>query len=324
MITKLEFKRKLKRKLKICILGNTGSDPVNAYSWFVRTTADGMKRNGHEVVGLDWKSNTTKYIMTFLDMYKPDVLFTHMTFHAHHPVQQMLEFFKDLRKKYGTVMIHTLQDARSMPRYNNDLSESFDLALVGQTKNLEKFSNIWKIKTFYWPYSSMYQEKMAELNPDFYFDAPLFTGSPGIHFDRKEFIRALQEAMPIYMIKTKGQNDLRDHTAELSATTSCILGLCTGYSIDGYIDVRPFQYLGAGAFMISRKFKGQEKLIPDDLYVPFYNYDDPEVVRDLFIEWENKSDEKKKMKERAFKYMQKYNNNIIRNKQALDYVMEAI
>ena len=323
MITKTEFKKKIKRKLKILIIGNTDTDPVQAYSWFVRSTADGLRRNGHEVVGLDWKTNTTEVLVAGIDIYKPDVIFTHMSFSGHHPVNKILQVYEDIRKK-GTIIIHTLQDARNVPRYNGDLSNSFDLALIGQTKNLDKFSEIWKIPTFYWPYSSLYQEKMAEFNLRYHYNTPIFTGTPGIHTDRKEFIRNLQEVMPIYMIKTKSQNDLRNDTAVLSASTSCILGLCTGYNIAGYMDVRPFQYLGAGAFMINRKFKNQEKFIPDDLYVPFYNYDDPELILDLFIEWENKPIEKKKLKEKAFKYMQKYNNNIIRTNQALDYIMEVI
>jgi len=323
MITKSEFKKKRKKGLKIMIIGNTDKDPVNAYSWFVRTTTDGMRRNGHEVVGMDWKTNRIDTITQSLDLYKPDIVFTHMSFSGHRPIEKILQVFEDMRKK-NTIMIHTMQDARNIPRYGNDLSNSFDLALIGQTKNLEKFSKIWGIKSFYWPYSSMYQEKMADIDMEYHFNAPLFTGTSGAHVDRLNFITRLKQVMPIYIIKTKGVKDLRNKTAELSATTPCILGLCTGYDIDGYIDVRPFQYLGAGAFMINRKFKNQEKFIPDELYIPFHNYNNPELIRDLYIEWESKPKEKKKMKELAFKYMQKYNNNIIRTNQALDYIMEVI
>lgn len=323
MITKAEFKKKRKNGLKILIIGNTDRDPVRAYSWFVRSTSDGLRRNGHEVIGLDWKTNNLKTMVACLDLYKPDIIFTHMTFSGHHNINNVLQIFEDERKN-GTIIIHTLQDARNEPRYNGNISNAFDLALIGQTKNLEKFSKIWGVNAFYWPYSSMYQEKMADYDPEYHFNAPIFTGTPGAHVDRSNFLYKLQNMMPIYMIKTKGRNDLRNKTAELSSTTPCILGLCTGYDIDGYMDVRPFQYLGAGAFMISRKFKGQEKFIPDDLYVPFYDYDHPEIIRDLYIEWENKPKEKKKMKEKAFKYMQKYNNNIIRTNEALDYIMEVI
>ena len=48
--------------------------------------------------------------------------------------------------------------------------------------------------------------------------------------------------------------------------TWSILGLCTGYDLDGYIDVRPFQYLGEGAVLIARKFLNMDNIIPPDLY----------------------------------------------------------
>lgn len=324
MISKKEFKAKMRRGLKVCVLGNTGNNFSDIYSWFVRTTTDGIKRLGNEVICIDWKSNTTDNICLSIYKYRPDILFTHMTFHGHHPIDKILNLFNDIRVNHNTIVIHTLQDARKKPRCNFDISKSFDLGLVGQLENLEKFSNIWNISTFYWPYSSMYQEKMAEYDKNYYFDAPVFTGTPYIHNDRKVFIQNLQRIMPIYIIRTQSENDLRNKTAELSASTSCILGLCTGYDINGYIDVRPFQYLGAGAFMISRKFINQERIIPDNLYVPFYDYDNPEIIRELYLKWEAMPEEKMKMKERAFNYMQKHNNNIIRCKQALRYILEAI
>ena len=324
MITKRKFKKKRKNGLKICILGNTGEDPVKAYSWFVRTTADGMRRSGHEVIGIDWKSKTPDMMEIMLNLYKPDILFTHMTFHRQHPLGRMFQIFQDLRVKHNVIIIHTVQDAIYVPRYDGDVSFSFDIAFMGQTENLKNWSNYWKIPTFYWPYSSMYQEKMADVDPELCFDAPVFTGSHDLHPDRRDFITNLRKIMPIYIVKTNSPYNLRNKTAELSVSTSCILGLCTGYDIAGYMDVRPFQYLGAGAFMISRKFDGQEKYIPDNLYIPFYSYDDPEEVLDHYIEWESKPKEKQKMKEKAFKYMQKYNNNIIRCNEALDNIMEVL
>jgi len=59
----------------------------------------------------------------------------------------------------------------------------------------------------------------------------------------------------------------------------CILGLCTGYDVLGYIDVRPFQYLGTGACMIMRTFPGMDYLIPDHLYYGFDSYDSAGVAQ---------------------------------------------
>jgi hypothetical protein len=91
--------------------------------------------------------------------------------------------------------------------------------------------------------------------------------------------------MEIRTFQTQSGQDLRHRTPELSSSAKCILGLCTGYDINHYIDVRPFQYLGTGAFMIIRKFKGMDDIIPDNIYVSFDSYDDPYVVKLLFEEW---------------------------------------
>jgi hypothetical protein len=96
---------------------------------------------------------------------------------------------------------------------------------------------------------------MAEPVKDLMFKKPIFTGSPNSHKDRSQFIKKLQEIMPIKIVTTKSSENLRGRTPELSVSAKCILGLCTGYDIGGYIDVRPFQYLGTGACMIMRKFK---------------------------------------------------------------------
>jgi hypothetical protein len=77
---------------------------------------------------------------------------------------------------------------------------------------------------------------------------------------------------------------MRHRTQELSASAKCVMGLCTGYDVDHYIDVRPFQYLGSGACMITRKFKGMDDIIPPDLYYPFegYNQKDAKYVKELY------------------------------------------
>jgi len=126
-------------KYKICILGNTGNNPLSAYSWFVRTTANGMKENDHEVYGFDYKKHSIDKIQDFLFDLKPDILFTHLTMHEHHDKYDIMEIFDSLRSLYDTKIIHTMQDARDEPRYNGDISHAFDLALVSQIQNIKKF-----------------------------------------------------------------------------------------------------------------------------------------------------------------------------------------
>ena len=128
-------------KYNICILGNTTNNIKNSYSWFVKTVYQGCVLNGHNVVGFDYKSHTIDEINDFLFSNKFDVIFTHLTMHQHHDKYDMMEIFDNLRSLYGTKIIHSLQDARSEPRYNGDISNAFDMALISQYKNIEKFQN---------------------------------------------------------------------------------------------------------------------------------------------------------------------------------------
>ena len=299
---------------KIVILGNTNLQ----YSWFVLTFKQGLKLNGYDVFEIDYRSTHVNAIRNKLTEIKPLCTFTHLTFHPIKPLDEMLDMFKTLRRKYGIKFVHVLADARHEPRYNGDISSSFDLALVSQLQNLQKFSNYWKIPTYFCPYSSLTYDSMVQPVPELSFDIPVFTGNPNAHADRSKFIKSLQKIMPIKIFITQSKNDLRHKTLELSASARCILGLCTGYDIDGYIDVRPFQFLGTGAFMIIRKFKGMDDIIPDDLYIPFYSYNDPYVVKELFEEWKDKNTIP--IRRSAFDFIQRYHSSKVRMENVINTI----
>ena len=118
----------------------------------------------------------------------------------------------------------------------------------------------------------MTQDRLATPIDRFAFKEPVFTGNPHAHTDRTNFIQLLNTILPMRTFITQSPGDLREFTPELSMSAYAILGLCTGYDIDHYIDVRPFQYMGAGAVMITRRFKGMDDIIPPDLYFPFHGY----------------------------------------------------
>ena len=247
---------------------------------------------------------------------KPDLIFTHLSFHTHiHPVPYVLQLFKEIKSKIDVKIVHSCNDARTHDRFMGDLRGSFDMALLGTIPLNNNCATSFKIPCFYMPYSSLTYDKMADPVPELAFNVPVFTGSPNAHRtgwadNRAEFIERLQKIMPLKIFKTQSGEDLRKRTPELSVSAKCILGLCVGYEIDGYIDVRPFQYLGTGAFMIMRKFMNMDRVIPDDLYVPFYDYNDPEAVRNLWNYWKDKDNSKRKIK--AFNYIQQNHSSKIR------------
>jgi hypothetical protein len=313
--------------MKATILGNTNLN----YSWFVLTYKQGLELLGYEVDCIDYKSNTLANIKNRLISTKPDYCFTHLTFHGHiNPIDLVLQMYADVNKKVGTKFIHTLNDARHKDRYMNDISHAFHTAFVGNNACLDPCRKAWKIPVYLAPYSSLVYKNMAKPVPELSFNEPVFTGTPGAHGpgsgykdDRGKFIQMLQDRMPLKIFKTQSGQDLRHKTPELSVSAKCILGLCTGYDVDGYIDVRPFQYLGTGACMIMRKFKNMNKMIPDDLYYPFNDYkpQDADYVKETFDRI--KTEDTTPMRKRAFDYIQQNHNCKIRIGEVLKRINEV-
>lgn len=314
--------------MKVLILGNTKL----MYSWFVLTYTQGLKLNGHSVYHIDYKSTPLNQLRKMLLNKKFDLVFEHLSFHPHiNPVEKVLEVFSEVATKVGTKFIHTLNDARKADRYMKDVSHAFHCAFVGNLDCLEPCQKAWNIPVFYAPYSTLVFKEMAKPEPELAFKEPVFTGSPGAHGpgsgykdDRRAFIQMLQQRMPLRIFKTQSAQDLRHKTPELSASAKCILGLCTGYDVRGYIDVRPFQYLGTGACMIIRKYIDMDNMIPPDLYYPFdgYTQKDADYVKFLF-EREIKKTNTMPMQIKAFNYMQQNHNCKIRIGEVLRNIDEA-
>jgi hypothetical protein len=308
--------------MKAVILGNTKL----GYSWFVLTFTQGLMLNGVNTGHIDYKSTPLQQIKKKILDFKPDMIFTHLSFHNHiHPIDRVLNFFKDIKNHIDVKVVHTCNDARTEDRYMGDISGAFDLALVGSFPMVMNCEKAFKVPVFFCPYSSLTYDKMANFAPDLAFKNPVFTGSPGAHRtgwadNRAVFIEKLQQIMPIKIFKTQSGNDLRSRTPELSVSAKCILGLCVGYEIPGYMDVRPFQYLGTGAFMIMRKFNGMDEFIPDDLYVPFHNYDDPRYVKKLWDRYKDK--DTTEMRENAFNYIQQNHSSMRRMQSVLSLIGE--
>lgn len=301
--------------MKIALLGNTKL----GYSWYVLNIRDGCRNLRHELHEIDFKSNTPEHIVKRLDSIKPEMLFTHLTFHTiqQHPVDRTLQIYRDLRKKHGTKVIHVLADARHEPRYNKSIHGAIDVAFLSQTQNLNKFQKYWNVPTYYWQYSSLSYKEMAAPVKDLMFNDPVFTGTLS-HPDRTAYINALQKIMKIKIFQTQSKEDLRHRTSELSASAKCILGLCTGYDIDGYTDVRPWQYLGTGACMIMRKFKGMDKIIPDNLYYSINSYDNPQ---ETLRHWKTiQKMDTSRMRREAFDFIQRHHSATRRMEDTLNVI----
>jgi len=301
--------------MRAVILGNTKLN----YSWFVLTYRQGLQSNGVEVFDVDYKSNSLGGIKQQLIDIKPDYVFTHLTFHTSvNPTGKVLQMYRDVTQACGAKFIHTCNDARGIDRYMGDISNVIHMAFVGNTELLQNGLAAWNIPVYYAPYSTLNYSKMANPAPDLMFKDPVFTGSPNSHKDRFEFLQRIARRIKILVFQTQSGNDLRKRTPELSASAKCILGLCTGYDVEGYIDVRPFQYLGTGACMIARKFKNMDAIIPEKYYYPINSYK-AEGVDMLIDHWNRiQKEDTRPMQEKAFKFTQQQHSCKTRLKFVLD------
>lgn len=311
--------------MKIVLLGRC-PDKVEhlnqIYSWMMKTTYQGLILNNHTVYTINYKNNNIDYIENKLYKIEPDIIFTHLTFHHWHDVNRMLSIFENIREYYNTKIIHTLQDARHEPRYNKDISFAFDMALVGQTQNIKKFSKYWNIPVYFWPYCSLTYNKMEKFNQKYSFNnMPVFPGSPNAHNNRAKFLKQLQAKIPIKIITTKSNEDIKNVTHIASVSISCILALCTGYDINHYTDCRYWQYGGAGAILLGRRFKGMDDLIPRDLYYGFDSYNQKSVNECIKLYQHIKKTDNSKMRKNIFEFIQTYHNSKIRMKQTIELIM---
>jgi hypothetical protein len=303
--------------IKACILGNTSL----GYSWFVRTYKQGLKLNGYEVIEIDYKTTPLNEIKKRLLSEKPAIVFTHLTFHKIYPIPTVLNMYRELYQK-GIKIIHLCYDARTKDRYMENVSGAFSAALVGNIPLRDNCIKAWKIPVHYLPYASMTYDKMALPEKDLMFREAVFTGNKDAHMDRKNFIERLSKRIPIKIFHTQSKGDLRNKTHALSASAKCILGLCTGYDIPFFFEVRHFQYLGSGACLLARKFIGLDDFIPDNLYYSINSYDNDGV--DLATEHYNKilKTNTRPMQEEAFKFMQATHSSKVRIAEVLKFLKE--
>lgn len=309
---------------KAVILGNTRL----SYSWFVLTHRQGLKLNGWDVLEIDYKSTPLNEIKKKILDYKPNVIFTHLSFHSHiHSTTTILNFFKDIKNKINVKIIHTVNDARIKDRFMGDIRGSFDAAFVGTYPMVNGCQTAFKVPVFYSPYSALCYDKMADFTPDLAFKKLVFTGSPNAHRtgwkdNRADFIERLQKQVPLKIFRTQSGQDLRKRTPELSVSCSSVLAACVGYEIEGYIDVRPWQYLGTGACMIMRKFNRMDELIPDDLYWEFKDYSNDSIMQIKELRQRALKEDTSEMRKKAFDFVQKYHSSEVRMKNILACIEE--
>jgi len=303
--------------MKIIALGKL----YNYKSFFLQGVIEGTTQNGWEAIPLEFIDEPLDRIKEIIISNKSDYIFCHMAFSNEGSKQDSkLQMLREVKEKTGTKIFYHMGDPRVMPRYEGNVSNVFDGALMGSVE-WEGFK-IWGIPLYYWPYGCFKQDKMIEREQ--IYDL-IFTGTLSINYlyqDRTRFIRMLGEHfnLEIFPSDNHPENTSFD-TSKMSALTRGVINVQGRHDIDMYFSVRPFQYCGAGALNFQMYGKGMEKVFEDKkhlLFIRGFNVDEVKELYKYYIEDHPK--EGHKIREQAFKYCQKNHTYQIRMKDLIEVI----
>lgn len=293
-----------KAPIRIACLG----DWSRYFSYFLAGSMEGAILNGCLFRPIDIRQ--TGKIWSNIAEFRPQILLTHCIFGAEFNPPEVHNYLEKARRKIGTKVFYHAGDARTMPRYANPIDRFVDGCLVNQTGNLQKFSNIWKVPTYHWPYGCFAQKEIAESVPNFahnlVFTGRLNSNMSGIHGQRTQFIERVKKKLPIFIFPNEEYPDTKLLTAEIAASAKAILGVCAGYQIIGYMDVRPYQYPGAGGFLLQRKYSKIEEVFENGKHLVWFDNDNPDEFIAIYNQWMAKPADIQKIRQQGFEFCQKY------------------
>lgn len=225
----------------------------NGYlSHFLLGVQEGAVRCGAWFRGIQLVGQDVSAMEQQLDFVKPHLILAHMIFNKNQiPMEQVHALLQRTKKKHGTTIAYHAGDARVIPRYPHPINHIVDLALVNHLM-LKEFGDIWKVPCYHWPYPCLYQKDIGPLDKRYVCDLA-FTGALAEaehihHGPRSAFLERLARAgLKASIFPNEWSGNTRMQTAELSASAKGVLGVQMGTDLPGYQDVRPFQYIGAGA-----------------------------------------------------------------------------
>ena len=293
------------RQYRVVGLGNY----FDYYSYFLYGIMEGTILNGHlfRAVPL-FGQQSLRHVFEQIIWFKPHLLLCHMIFNkAPHNQAEVLKMMKKIRA-HGIKVAYHAGDARPTPRYEGNISQYVDFALCNHDL-MKKYSEIWGVPCYYWPYAGLYQTEIVKSAGQFK-SKIAFAGSLGDsthHQPRAQFIKNLTTRIPVTTFPTENSGNTRFQTAELASSADCVLGFQMGLDIPGYLDVRPFQYMAAGALYFHDKHPFMDKFfIPNVHYVPFERDNVDDFVGKYIYYVEQYPEKAMQIKNYAFNYIQKY------------------
>lgn len=215
----------------------------------------------------------------------PDVIWGHMLLWppgSMAKAAELLDLCARWRQRGARVIMHD-GDARTETRHPTDISRAVDVVLCNHTAD----RSVWGINQVRWPYFAFAQTVMADPCAEFSCDLA-FAGrisESGIYAGRTRLVAALRDRLGdrFRVFPNESVPHTLMRTPELAASASAILGYGRPEA-PGWLDVRLFQYLGAGGVLLYDDVnQAEEFLIPHRHFVPYVK-DDPDSVEQALEE----------------------------------------
>lgn len=300
------------RPLRSVLIGDVDYYP-SEYAFGVNQA---MTRAGHWHTTVNIRADL-EIIVRRVEQMRPDVIWGHMLLWAPGGQQKTVDLLcalDDWRARWGTKVFLHDGDARDETRFATDVSPAIDLALCNHTAD----RSAWKIPQLHWPYFAFDQAALAEPDPAFVCDL-LFAGrldvSP-LYLQRTELVLKLKERLGDRM-RVYPSPEIRHtlfQTPVLARSARAVLGFGRP-GRNGWLDVRVFQYPGAGGVLLHDDVGGY--LEPDAHYVPYESGSLESVERGLAV---LRDHDTTRLRQRAFQHVQARHSATARIGQALEAV----
>lgn len=299
----------MSRPLRSVLIGDADHYP----SEYIFGVNQGMALLGHWHTTVSIR-NPLGIIEKRLAEVQPDIIWGHMLLWApggEYVTHSLLSVCQHWKDRGTRVVIHD-GDARAETRFPHDISSAVDLVLCNHALD----RSAWGIPAVRWPYFAFHQERVAPFNPDFAADLA-FAGRRGgaMYAERDAFLDALHKRLPgrFREFPTSDHPHTLFQTAELAASADAVLGYGRS-NATGWLDVRVFQYPGAGGVLLHDDVDGL--LEPDVHYIPYKSQDVDSVVDALH----RARGLGPRIRKEAFAYVQEHHSSVARVRQALAYL----
>jgi hypothetical protein len=314
------------KQLRICTIG----DFQKWHSYYLMGTTQGSILNGHLHYSIPIRQHPDS-IKEQLNIFKPDLIFTHMLFSENLrdmcggelTREALHEIIVGIRRKWGSKVIMQEGDAKPEPRYSYPVNELIDLCLVN-SKLYNHYSDILKVPCIHWPYFALNQETLSTGDNRFRYNV-IFAGNVSprnknhLHYGRSEFISKLAERMQVKVFPDDKIGNTRFCTADIAVSCDAVLGIHHGFNTYGYLDTRSFQYSGAGALYFHSECDAINQFFrPNYHYVPYEHMNVDSFINQYNHYMIHNREGAAMIRKQAFEYTQKYHTAKHRIQMVLD------